>query len=376
MDSKKYWVGFNLVKGIGAVRLQALLDHFGDLSLAWDSPADALVAAGMSQKIVANFFAVRNEVNLDQFYDRILKHGTLVLTWQDDAYPQRLREIDQPPPVLYLKGTYQVEDAWSVAIVGTRRATAYGQRVAGELASYLAQNGVTVISGLARGIDAAAHLAALKAGGRTIAVLGNGVDQVYPPEHRNLSEQIMANGCLLSDYAPGTPPDSANFPPRNRIISGLSMATVVVEAGETSGALITATFAAEQGRDVFAVPGSIYAVQSKGANRLIQDGAHPLLEMKDVLAVMNLTQVAEQRSARLTLPEDPVEARLYQSLTDEPTHIDEICAQVGLPIDQVSPALAMMELKGFVRQIGGMNYIAIHEKSAAYHVNVTSKPGA
>ncbi len=376
MDSKKYWVGFNLVKGIGAVRLQALLDHFGDLSLAWDSPADALLAAGMSQKIVANFFAVRNEVNLDQFYDRILKHGTLVLTWQDDAYPQRLREIDQPPPVLYLKGTYQVEDAWSVAIVGTRRATAYGQRVAGELASYLAQNGVTVISGLARGIDAAAHLAALKAGGRTIAVLGNGVDQVYPPEHRNLSEQIMANGCLLSDYAPGTPPDSANFPPRNRIISGLSMATVVVEAGETSGALITATFAAEQGRDVFAVPGSIYAVQSKGANRLIQDGAHPLLEMKDVLAVMNLTQVAEQRSARLTLPEDPVEARLYQSLTDEPTHIDEICAQVGLPIDQVSPALAMMELKGFVRQIGGMNYIAIHEKSAAYHVNVTSKPGA
>ena len=376
MDSKKYWVGFNLVKGIGAVRLQALLDHFGDLSLAWDSPADALLAAGMSQKIVANFFAVRNEVNLDQFYDRILKHGTLVLTWQDDAYPQRLREIDQPPPVLYLKGTYQVEDAWSVAIVGTRRATAYGQRVAGELASYLAQNGVTVISGLARGIDAAAHLAALKAGGRTIAVLGNGVDQVYPPEHRNLSEQIMANGCLLSDYAPGTPPDSANFPPRNRIISGLSMATVVVEAGETSGALITATFAAEQGRDVFAVPGSIYAVQSKGSNRLIQDGAHPLLEMKDVLAVMNLTQVAEQRSARLTLPEDPVEARLYQSLTDEPTHIDEICAQVGLPIDQVSPALAMMELKGFVRQIGGMNYIAIHEKSAAYHVNVTSKPGA
>ena len=369
MDSKKYWVGFNLVRGIGAVRMQALLDHFGDLALAWDSTGEALLAAGMSQKIIANFFAVRKEVDLDQFYEKIQKHGIEVLTWQDEAYPVRLREINQPPPVLYLKGKYQAEDAWGVAIVGTRRATAYGQRVAAELAGYLAQNGVTVISGLARGIDAAAHLAALTAGGRTIAVLGNGVDRVYPPEHRGLSEQVIASGCLLSDYAPGTPPDSANFPPRNRIISGLSLATVVVEAGETSGALITATFAAEQGRDVFAVPGSIYAVQSKGANRLIENGAHPLLEMKDVLEVMNLTQVSEQRSARQVLPEDPIEARLYQALADEPTHIDEICAQVGLPIESVSPALAMMELKGFVRQIGGMNYIAIHERSTVYHVN-------
>lgn len=369
MDSKKYWVGFNLVKGIGAVRLQALLDHFGDLAMAWESPGDVLLAAGLSQKIITNFLAVRNGVDLDRFYEKIQQQGISVLTWQDEAYPARLREINQPPPVLYLKGTYQTEDAWCVAIVGTRRVTAYGQRVASELAAYLAQNGVTVISGLARGVDAIAHAAALNAGGRTLAVLGNGVDQIYPPENRKLYEQIVAHGGLLSDYAPGTPPDSANFPPRNRIISGLALATVVVEAGDTSGALITATFAVEQGRDVFAVPGSIYALQSKGANRLIQNGAHPLLEMRDVLEVMNLTQISQQRTARLILPDDPTEAQLYQALSDEPIHIDDICAQVELPIDRVSSTLAMMELKGLVRQIGGMSYIAIHEAQSSYIIN-------
>jgi DNA processing protein len=269
---------------------------------------------------------------------------------------------------LYVRGSLTAEDEWAVAIVGTRRVTAYGRQVAEEVASALAHNGVTVVSGLARGVDSIAHQAALNAGGRTLAVLGNGVDQIYPPENRRLAEQIMAYGGLVSDYPLGTQPDGINFPPRNRIISGLSIAVIVVEAGETSGALITATFAAEQGRDVFAVPGNINAPQSKGTNRLIRDGAQPLLSAQDVLEALDLTRVTEHRAVRVALPADPVERRLFQLLSQEPMHVDEIRSQTEMPIAAVSAALAMMELKGMVRQVGGMNYVAVHERPETYEV--------
>jgi DNA processing protein len=298
--------------------------------------------------------------------EQIVAQGIQVLTWDDEGYPSRLKEIDQPPPILYLRGELTAEDSWAVAVVGTRRVTAYGRQVTEELASYLAQNGVTVVSGLARGVDAIAHQAALKAGGRTLAVMGNGVDRIYPPEHRALAEQILASGALLSDYAPGTPPESANFPPRNRLISGLSLAVVVVEAGETSGALITAQFAVDQGREVFAVPGNILAPQSKGTNRLIQQGAHPLLSARDVLETLNLTRVSEQRLVRKVLPTDSVEAQVLNVLAHEPLHVDEIRNQTGLPIERVSATLVMMELKGMVRQVGGMNYVAVREEQAEY----------
>jgi DNA processing protein len=366
MEDKRYWVGFNLVKGIGAVRLQALREHFGDLSLAWQAPLDALQAAGLSQKIAERVIQARASVDLDGFMEQIAAQGIQVLTWEDEAYPSRLKEIDQPPPILYLRGELTTEDSWAVAVVGTRRVTAYGRQVTEELASYLAQNGVTVVSGLARGVDAIAHQAALKAGGRTLAVMGNGVDRIYPPEHRALGEQILASGALLSDYAPGTPPESANFPPRNRLISGLSLAVVVVEAGETSGALITAQFAVDQGREVFAVPGNILAPQSKGTNRLIQQGAHPLLSARDVLEALNLTRVSEQRLVRKVLPADNVEAQVLNVLAHEPLHVDEIRNQTGLPIERVSATLVMMELKGMVRQVGGMNYVAVREEQGEY----------
>jgi DNA processing protein len=289
-----------------------------------------------------------------------------ILTWDDKLYPTRLKEIDQPPPVLYLRGELTTEDSWAVAVVGTRRVSAYGRQVAEEVASFLATNGVTVISGLARGVDAIAHQSALKAGGRTIAVLGCGVDRIYPPENAQLAEKIMTGGALVSDYAPGTPPDAANFPPRNRIISGLSTATVIVEAGETSGALITAQFAVDQGREVFAVPGNIYAPQSKGTNRLIAQGAHPMLSVRDLLDVLNLTRVTEQRFVRKVLPADETESKLMSVLTHEPLHMDEIRNQTGLPIERVSATLVMMELKGMVRQVGGMNYVAVREEQAGY----------
>jgi DNA processing protein len=294
--------------------------------------------------------------------------GISILTWEDELYPARLKEIDQPPPVLYIRGALTSEDSWAVAIVGTRRVSAYGRQVTEELASFLAANGVTVVSGLARGVDAIAHQTTLKAGGRTIAVLGCGVDRIYPPEHAQLAERMIASGAIVSDYAPGTPPDASNFPPRNRIISGLSMAVVVVEAGETSGALITAQFAADQGREVFAVPGNILAPQSKGTNRLIAQGAHPMLSARDLLDVLNLTRITEQRAVRNVLPGDEIESKLMSLLTHEPLHMDEIRNQTGLPIERVSATLVMMELKGLVRQVGGMNYVAVREEQAEYKV--------
>jgi DNA processing protein len=223
-----------------------------------------------------------------------------------------------------------------------------------------------VVSGLARGIDAIAHQTALKAGGRTIGVLGSGVDKIYPPEHRALADKMIESGAIVSDYAPGTPPDATNFPPRNRIISGLSLAVVVIEAGETSGALITAEFAAEQGREIFAVPGSILAPQSKGTNKLIQNGALPLLSVNDLMQALDLTRMGDQKAARKIIPADETEARLMSVLSLEPLHVDEIRNQTELPIEKVSATLALMELKGMVRQVGGMNYVAVREVQSDY----------
>jgi len=366
MDDKKYWIGFNLIKGIGAVRMQGLVAYFGGLESAWKASTDDLAQAGLGTKVIERVIQARENVDLEKVWDKIEKQGIKILTWEDEAYPQRLKEIDQPPPVLYIRGEYLPDDLFAVAIVGTRRATPYGRQITEELSSFLAANGMTVISGLARGVDSVAHQATLKAGGRTIAVLGSGVDKIYPPEHRVLAEQMMERGAIISDYAPGTPPDASNFPPRNRIISGLSLAVVVVEAGETSGALITAEFAAEQGREVFAVPGSILAPQSKGTNKLIQNGALPLLSVTDLMQALDITRVGEHKAARKIMPSDAIEAKLLTLLTSEPMQIDEIRNQSDLPIEKVSATLALMELKGMVRQVGGMNYVSVREERAEY----------
>ncbi|MBI5295985.1 MAG: DNA-protecting protein DprA [Chloroflexi bacterium] len=366
MEDKRYWVGFTLIKGIGAVRLQALIHHFGDLETAWKANPAALAEAGLGGKLVERIVQARESVDLEKISNQITRQGIQILTWEDETYPARLREIDQPPPVLYLRGEYLPDDLFAVAIVGTRRVTPYGRQVTEEIASFLASNGITVVSGLARGVDAVAHTAALKAGGRTIGVLGSGVDRIYPPEHRALAEQMLERGAILSDYAPGTPPDASNFPPRNRIISGLSLAVVVIEAGETSGALITAEFAAEQGREVFSVPGSILAPQSKGTNKLIQQGALPLLSASDLMQALNLTRMGEQKAARKILPADEVEAQLFAVLGEQPIHVDELRNQTGLPIEKVSATLTMMELKGMVRQVGGMHYVSIRESNGEY----------
>ena len=369
MDDKRYWIGFTLVKGIGAVRFQRLLERFGDAETAWRAAPVDLARAGLGSKMIERLVALREKVDLSRIWEQIQAKGIQVLTWMDEAYPQRLKEIEQPPPVLYLRGELTPEDSWAVAIVGTRRITPYGRQVTEEIASFLAANGITVVSGLARGVDALAHSASLKAGGRTLAVLGSGVDKIYPPENRALAEKIFEHGAVLSDYAPGTPPESSNFPPRNRIISGLSMAVVVIEAGETSGALITAEFAAEQGREIFAVPGNILAPQSKGTNKLIQQGAIPLLNASDIMQTLNLTLVGQHKAARKALPADEVEAKLLDTMGEEPLHIDEIRNQTGLPVEKVSATLVMMELKGMVRQVGNMHYVAVREVQSDYTVD-------
>lgn len=367
-DIKRYWIGFNLVKGIGPVRLKKLLSVFGDAKTAWLAPADQLEEAGLSHKLVNRLLKIRERESLDQLWQKMQEQEINILTWEDEAYPARLREIHRSPPVLYLRGEIKREDEWAVAIVGTRHFTSYGRQVTERVAGTLARNGVTIISGLARGIDGIAHRAALEAGGRTLAVLGNGVDVVYPPEHRGLAQEMMAQGALISDYSPGTPPDGSNFPPRNRIISGLAKAVLVIEAGQRSGAIITANYAVEQGREVFAAPGNIFAPKSKGCNQLIKKGAHPLLDAQDVLELLDMTQIAEQKMARKVLPSNPTEATLFKALGLEPVHVDDISAQIDMPVEEVTSTLALMELKGMVRKVSGMQYMAIQEVQAEYDV--------
>lgn len=355
-----------MVKGVGAVRMRQLLNFFGSAEIAWNAPADALISVGLPKKVVENFIQMRTQIDLPRVMGSIESKGITALTIEDSDYPRRLREIDQPPPVLYIRGSINVEDEWAVAVVGTRRVTPYGRQVANELAVFLAQNGITVVSGMARGVDAIAHQSAMRAGGRTIAVLGSGVDVIYPPEHARLASEICKQGALVSDYAIGTKPDGINFPPRNRIISGLTLATVVVEAGETSGALITAEFAVEQGKEVFAVPGSILAPQSSGTNRLIEQGARPLLKMSEILETLNLEKIPEKKSSRRQFPLEPPEATLLSTLSQEPLHMDEVSRLAGMPINEVSALLTMLELKGMVSHVGGMNYVAIRDEKGQY----------
>ena len=357
VDEKAYRVALNKVSGIGPVRTAALLEALGSAAAVWHAAIQQLSAIGLDRRALENLLQARRDLDVAAEWARIVHAGVQVITLDDDDYPANLRQIDAPPPLLYVRGEFQPNDMWAVGIVGTRRASVYGREVAHTLAQELAAGGVTVVSGLALGIDTVAHQAALDAGGRTIAVLGSGVDQIYPPSNRGLAQAIIRQGALVSEYALGVRPEAGNFPPRNRIISGLSKGVVIVEAGERSGALITAQFAAEQNRDVFAVPGSILHPGSVGCNTLIQQGATPLLSSRDVLQQLNLDQVGAQRAAQAVISADPQEAQLLKSMSREPCHVDELVRLSALPAPQVAALLAMMELKGLVRQVGNMTYV-------------------
>ncbi len=369
MDPLAYWIAFNRVRGIGPARLRALLDVFGSVEEAWHAPAGKLSEVGLDRRSLANMIEARGTLDLEAELARLRSAGVSALTWEDPGYPARLLTISDAPPLLYVRGELCPEDDWAVAMVGTRQATAYGREVVRQVAGDLVRAGVTIVSGLAVGIDAEAHRAALNGKGRTIAVLGCGIDIIYPWDNRKLAGEIAASGAIISDYPLGARPEAANFPPRNRIISGLSRAVVVIEAGERSGALITARFAAEQGRDVLAVPGSIFNRSSQGTNQLIREGARPVLSANDVLEELDMGAVAEQAEARVLLPADETEALVLKHVGTEPVHMDDVRQASGLPIATVSSTLALMELKGLVRQVGGMNYVRARETGPVYHLD-------
>lgn len=355
-----YWVAFNRVLGIGPVRFRLLLSYFrDDLAMAWTADRRELARAGLDQRVVERFLLQRAKIEPAREIERLEKAGVSVLTWRDQGYPALLREIDGSPPVLYLKGQLCESDQFALAVVGTRNAGTYGQQVTERLVTDLVRGSMTIVSGLALGIDTVAHRTALDAGGRTLGVLACGLDVVYPARNASLARRIgeEGQGALISEYPLGVRPESGNFPARNRIISGLSQGVLVVEAGERSGALLTAEFASKQGREVFAVPGSIFASRSSGTNKLLRDGAHVVLEVKDILNELNLFMVPLLVEAQATLPENSEESTLLALLSHEPVHINDLILASDLNAPTVTATLTMLELKGLVRAVGSTQFV-------------------
>lgn len=353
-----YWLAFTRVNGLGPVRLRQLRAHFDSIQQAWEAPAERLRSLGVPSASVEHLVYLRQTLRLDELDHDIKKLGCWVITLDDENYPPLLRELDDAPVVLYGYGDLLPEDQYAVAMVGTRRASEYGKQMASQLAGALASEGITVVSGLAHGIDTAAHHAALNAKGRTIAVLGSGIDVLYPTENRALAKKIVQSGALVTEFAPGTSPERGNFPIRNRIISGMTLGTVVIEAPEKSGSLQTATLASEQGREVFAVPGNANSPNSRGANLLIQDGAKLVLHVDDILQELNPQHRAMEtrQQVKKLMPENALEARIIHLLGPDPMHVDELSRRLDLPIHEVNALVILMELKGMLYQTVPLTY--------------------
>jgi DNA processing protein len=350
----------SMIPGVGPRTRRALLERFGSPAAALDAaPSDLRSVPGVGPKLVQKIARARGEIDASAEIALCRERGVEILADSEEAYPRMLLEIHDPPGVLFVRGGFKPQDALAVAIVGTRHATQYGLRQAERLAASLARAGLTIVSGLARGIDAAAHRGALAAGGRTVAVLGSGVLNVYPPEHRKLAEEVIEHGALVSESPPRAEPMAGVFPQRNRIISGLSLGSVIVEAGDRSGALITARLAMEQGREVFAVPGSVDSRTSRGCHRLIRDGAKLVESADDILEELGPLVEAVPREdgqvvrhpAELMLSE--FEQHVLSALGTEPTSIDQVVAQTGLPVHHVLSTISVLEMRRLVRRLSG-----------------------
>jgi DNA processing protein len=364
MEPLEAWIRLTKT-GASARRLNRLLDHFGSPEALFAAPAAEVSAAARCSRSVA-------ERLLDPAYapnardHRLMERlGVRLLTRNDPDYPALLKEIHDPPPALYVRGALAPEDGRAVAIVGSRRAGEYGRRIADRFARDLAAAGITVVSGLARGTDTAAHRGALQAGGRTLACLGCGVDVAYPYENRELAEAIARSGALLSEYPMNAPPDAWHFPSRNRVISGLCLGVVVIEAPPGSGALITADCAVDQNREVFAVPGNIDNPRNHGPHALIKDGARLVESVEEILAELRLDGRAAQPALDLETEPPPApdlspdEAALYALLGAEPQPVDDLILESNLPTSRVNAALVMLELKGVARRLPGNAYVRL-----------------
>ncbi|HVN84522.1 MAG TPA: DNA-processing protein DprA [Candidatus Binatia bacterium] len=351
------WIALKLVRGVGCVLYQGLLRAFGHPRAALTAGVHALECAGVRRDVAAAIRGFNDWARVERQLAQAKGAGARVVTWADADYPDNLRQIHDPPPFLFVRGAFDPTDRVAVAIVGSRSASTYGLQVTREISEGLARAGVTVVSGLARGIDAEAHRATLQMRGRTLAVLGSGIDVVYPSEHHALFMAIAEHGAVVSEFLMGTKPDAENFPSRNRIIAGLALGTVIVEATEKSGSLITAQLAVDQGRDVFAVPGPVGA-RSRGTHKLIRDGAKLTERAEDILEEI-APRLLAVRARQQPAPElDAAETRVLASLGGETRHIDELIDGSGLTASQVLEILLSLELKGVVHQLPGKYYSA------------------
>jgi DNA processing protein len=360
MNSEKYLNSLNKISGIGAKKLKLLIDYFGNPQNIWQADIESLKQSGIGEKNSQNLFFAKKEINPDEEWEKLKRNNINIIHFNHPDYPKLLKEISNPPFLLYIKGNADSLDFPAVAIVGARRASEYGLHIARTLAKDLAASGITVVSGMAFGIDSSAHRGALDAEGKTIAVLGDSLDDqsIYPRNNFNLSREIIENGALVSEYSVQTIAGKLTFPARNRIIAGLTLGTIVVEAESKSGALITARMALEANREVFSVPGSILSPQSAGTNELIKNGARVVTGIKDILEELDLAgKTLENKS--VPKETNKTEEKILKILSGDPIHIDNVAKLTKLQITVLASTLSMMEIKGWVKNIGGQNYIII-----------------
>jgi DNA processing protein len=359
MNDLVFWNALALFPKFGPKRFKKIYSYFPNMKEAFHASFNQLKEAGLEEEIISEFQEKRKEIEPEKEWEKLEKEGIKILTIKDKNYPAHLKEIYNSPAFLYYKGELQ-KDEYSLSIVGTRKMTSYGKQAVLEIAGHLAQNGLTIVSGLALGIDALAHQAALDVKARTIAVLGGGIDRrtLYPSRNLGLAEKIVGQGgAIISEYPIGTLPLKQNFPYRNRIISGLSLGVLIIEAPQDSGALITARYALEQNREIFALPGSIYSPASLGPNNLVKMGAKLITSASDILEELNLLQAISFIEAKKIVPDTKEEALILEHLSREPLHIDKIVELTKLDTATVNSVLVMMEMKGKVRDLGGMSYI-------------------
>ncbi|MBI2616532.1 DNA-protecting protein DprA [Candidatus Gottesmanbacteria bacterium] len=354
-SEKKYFLGFSAFPGIGPHRFKLLLDYFGSAEKAWNGDKDTFLSVGLSKKLVDQFVEFRRNFSPKDYQSELIKKDITTLTIHDKLYPKLLKEIHDPPIILYIRGDVQrlTEMRVCIAVVGTRKMSTYGQTVTEKITQGLSQNGCTIVSGLAYGIDTVAHKTAIENSGWTIAVLGCGVDIIHPVTNTTLYWRIVKeSGVVVSEYPPGRYAEKGTFPARNRIISGLSLAVVVTEGAENSGSLITAGFAAEQGREVFAVPGPINTINSQGPLKLMKDGAYVTTSAEDILTQLRISfhpQVMGKKGS-----EDAVEQKILELLSYEQLLFDTLVQRMGIPASKIAEVLTRMELNGAVKNENGV----------------------
>lgn len=355
-DDRKYWVALSTHPKLGARSLYKLYKRFHQMEKVWSTNRERLVEAGLDKTQVESVFEVIAKTDPDKEMLKLNKFGIKVLLLSDNDYPQLLKEINDPPAMLYVRGEILPVDELSIGVVGSRKYTDYGERATVKIVTPLVQSKITIISGLALGIDTLAHKAALDGGGRTIGVLGCGLDQIYPMSNVRLADQIIqGRGAIISEFPLGTPAYRSNFPMRNRIIAGLSIGTLVVEGAIASGSLITAKAALDYNREVFAVPGSIFSESSEGPNRLIQMGAKTVLDANDILQELNIEHFLGEKEAQIVIADSPEEEILLK-LLEKPLMVDELINASKLAPPLVNTTLIMLEMKGVVLNMGGTRY--------------------